>query len=205
MRPSSVACDQYVPCVAKDLWWIWILASHFQEAGRSFPRVRPLAWHAHAGRLQTASCLWLRPRITDRPEFSSFQTLTRHQTGHAGARVRSAARTSLFQALWRLESRGGSVRDLHLHLHAAGPGYCCRSCLPRSPCVSLFNCSGYQSLPKGRMPVVHLAWALGEQCGPGGAGVCAGTEVTLAALARDRTGSRSCAQSAVNASGGMRS
>lgn len=80
MRPSSVACDQYVPCVVKDLWWIWILASHFQEVGRSFPRIRPLAWHAHAGGLQTASCLWLRPRITDRPEFSSFQTQTRPQT-----------------------------------------------------------------------------------------------------------------------------
>lgn len=34
-------------------------------------------------------------------------------------------------------------------------------------------------------------------------GACAGTEVTSVALARDRTGSRPCAQSAVNALGGM--
>lgn len=36
-------------------------------------------------------------------------------------------------------------------------------------------------------------------------GVCVGTGVTLVALARDRTGSRPCAQSAVDALGGMRS
>lgn len=98
--------------------------------------------------------------------------LWRESFGRAGARVRSAARTSLFQALWWLESRGGSVRDLHLHLHAAGLGYCCRHCPPRSPCVSPFIRPRYQSLPKGRMPVVHLARALGEQCGPGGRCVC---------------------------------
>lgn len=43
-----------------------------------------------------------------------------------------------------VKAGGGSVRDLHLHLHAAGLGYCCRCCLPRSPCVSPFNRSCYQ-------------------------------------------------------------
>lgn len=83
-----------------------------------------------------------------------------------------------------LKSGGGSVRDLHLHLHAAGLGYCCGCCLPRSPCVSPFKRRCYQSLPKGRMPVVHLAWAPGRTVWPRReVCVCAGAEVASPALA----------------------
>lgn len=54
-----------------------------------------------------------------------------------------------------------SVRDLHLHLHCSGPGYCCRCCLPRSLCVPPFILLCFQALPKGSVPVARFTKAQG--------------------------------------------
>lgn len=85
----------------------------------------------------------------------------RESFGHAGARVRSAARTSLFQSLWWLESEGRFGAWPAFALACSGPSYCCCRCLPRSPCVPPFIHLCFQTLPKGSMPVVHFARALG--------------------------------------------
>lgn len=64
-----------------------------------------------------------------------------------------------------------SVRDLHLHLHCSGPGYCCRCCLPRSLCVPPFILLCFQALPKGSVPVARFTKAQGGTMWRGGEGV----------------------------------
>lgn len=89
-----------------------------------------------------------------------------------------------------LNARGGSVRDLHLHLHAAGLATVAAVVLPRSPCVPPFIYFCLQTLPKGGPPVVHFAKTLGRNNVV--QGVSVGAEVILAAAARDWSCSQSC-------------
>lgn len=57
--------------VTLDLWQILHFSISFSGNWAFLPPVKPLAWHAHAGRLLTASCFWLCHRITDSLEFSN--------------------------------------------------------------------------------------------------------------------------------------
>lgn len=155
-----------------------------------------------------ASCLWLCHRMTDGLQFFKPWPgikFWRESFGHAGATVRSAARTSLFQSLWWLEREGRFGAWPAFALACSRPRYCCCRCLPRSPCVPPFIHSCFQSLPKGSLPEVHFAKAWGGTMWWwwGALGVCVGAEVILAALARDWSCSQSCAQTAFNAWGGM--
>lgn len=86
----------------------------------------------------------------------------REPFGHAGARVRNAARTSLFQFLWWLESKGRFSAWPAFALACSRPSYCCCSCLPRSPCVPLFIHFCSRTLPKGIAPMMRFAKAVGE-------------------------------------------
>lgn len=129
------------------------------------PRVKPRAWHAHAGRLLMASCLWLCHRMTDSPEFSNPDQALSSGGSHLvmlapGSEVLPGqVSSSLFGGL---KARGGSVRDLHLHLHAAGPATVAAVVCPRSPCVPPFIHLCFQALPKGSLPAVRFAKAPGR-------------------------------------------
>lgn len=90
-----------------------------------------------------ASCLWLCHRMTDTVEFFFFLfffpkswpgiKLWRESFGHTGARVRSAAWTSLFHSLWWLESKGRFSAWPAFALACSGPSYCCCCCVPMKP------------------------------------------------------------------------
>lgn len=90
--------------------------------------------------LPMASCLWLCHGMTDTLEFSNPWPgikLWRERFGRAGARVRSAARTSLFHSLcWWFETKGRFGAWPAFALACSKPSYCCCCrCLPRSPRV----------------------------------------------------------------------
>lgn len=106
-----------------------------------------------------------------------------------------------------LKARGGSVRDLHLHLHAAGPATVAAVVCPEAPVSLHSSISASKLFPKAACQWVHFAKALGGTMQDGGDGggraVCVGAEVILAALARDWSCSQSCAQTALNALGRM--
>lgn len=74
----------------------------------------------------------------------------------------------------RLKARGGSVRDLHLHLHAADPTTVAAVVWPRGPCGPPFIHFCFPTLPQGSVPVVRYAKGpFGrEQCGWLGRGGC---------------------------------
>lgn len=123
-----------------------------------------------------ASCLRLCHRMTDRAGvFKSRPGIKfwRESFGHAGARGRSTARTSLFQSLWLLESKGRFGAWPAFALACCSPSYCCCCCLPRSPCVPPFIHFCLQTLPKGSLPVMRFAKALGGTMRYGG--VCVGS------------------------------
>ena len=80
----------------------------------------------------------------------------------------------------RLKARGGSVRDLHLHLHAADPTTVAAVVWPRGPCGPPFIHFCFPTLPQGSVPVVPYAKGpFGrEQCGGRGWG-CGGGKCVL--------------------------
>lgn len=126
--------------------------------------------------------------------------LWRQSVGLAGATVRSAARTSLFQSFWRFESKGRFSAWPAFALACSRPSYCCCCCLPGSPNVLPFiyhHC--FQTLPKGSLPAVGFAKA-GTMC-RGESALELRSLWTL--LARDWSCSQSCAQAEFNAWAGM--
>lgn len=99
-----------------------------------------------------------------------------------------------------LKGKGGSVRDLHLHLHAAGPATVAAVVCPEAPVSLHSSIPASKVFPKAACQRCILPKLWKEQCGGGGGvGVCVGAEVILAAPARDWSCSQSCAQTAFNA------
>lgn len=90
-----------------------------------------------------------------------------------------------------LKARGGSVRDLHLHLHAAGPATVAAVVCPEAPVSLHSSISASKLFPKAACQWRILPKLWEEQCGMGG--VCVGAEVILTAPARDWSCSQSCA------------
>lgn len=60
-----------------------------------------------------------------------------------------------------LKARGGSVRDLHLHLHAAGSATVAAVVCPEAPVSLHSSISPCRTLPKGSLPVLRFAKAPG--------------------------------------------
>lgn len=87
-----------------------------------------------------ASCLWLCHRMTDRLEFSNPDQALSSGGSHLvmlapeSEVLPGQVSSSLFGGL---KARGGSVRDLHLHLHAAGPATVAAVVCPEAPVSSI--------------------------------------------------------------------
>lgn len=123
----------------------------FRKLGVSPPKSKPLAWHAHAGGLLMASCLWLCHRMTDRQEFSNPDQALSSGGSHLvmlapeSEVLPGQVSSSLFGGL---KARGGSVRDLHLHLHAAGPATVAVAVCPEAPVSLHSSISASKLFPK---------------------------------------------------------
>lgn len=123
-----------------------------------------------------ASCLWLRHRMTDRLEFSNPDQALSSGWSHLvllapeSEVLPGQVSSTLFGGL---KARGGSVRDLHLHLHAAGPATVAAVVCLEAP-VSLYSSiSASKLFPKAVCQWCVLPKLQGEQCGIGS--VCWGS------------------------------
>lgn len=152
-------------------------------------------------------CWWLPAslchRMTDRQEFSNPDQALSSGGSHLvmlapeSEVLPGQVSSSLFGGL---KARGGSVRDLHLHLHAAGPATVAVAVCPEAP-VSLHSSISASKL----FPKAACQWCVLPKLGEDNVvwGECVWAEVILAAAARDWSCSQSCAQAAINASGGV--
>lgn len=66
-----------------------------------------------------------------------------------------------------LKARGGSVRDLHLHLHAAGPATVAAVVCPEAPVSHHSSISASKLFPKAVCQWCILPKLWEEQCGMG--------------------------------------
>lgn len=117
-----------------------------------------------------AYCLWLCHRMTDRLDFSNPDQALSSGGSHLvmlapqSEVLPGQVSSSLFGGL---KAMGGSVRDLHLHLHAAGPATVAAVVSPEAP-VSLYSSISVPKLfPKASCQRCILPKLWEEQCGKG--------------------------------------